>query len=182
MPTVRKYAGSWRNNTGSWDNPDYLLGEPDGSCAEKIVGNEAGTYDIEVYNFGFNLPSNAVITDLRHGFVAWYNHSLYDVSGADLQARLTILDSTFVCSSAYGSTGGCERAVERKNVSDISEAKPVTADDLNTENFTFIVRLHRAVPPYGIYTGYVDACFIDVEYTVPVAKKILGDGIIFVEE
>jgi len=160
------YASSY-DNVGSWTNPDNILGGHDDSCASKST-NVAGDYDLILF-FDINLPSNAQLEELYHGFHAIKGDYLAGVV-FDLQNRFKVGANTSVLSAVLysGLIPGCDNCGDKES-SNLLDFMNVTVNDLNNGNFDYRVRLDLNEDKAVI--GLVDFVWLRVVYTVPTVKK-----------
>jgi hypothetical protein len=176
MVEIIKNAAQWRNNTGAWVNPADACGAQNGVCAYKITST-VGTYDCELYDYGFAIPVGSTIDHVYIGF--------HSVSGSNVNAdevfgsfNLKKGNQTWTVSSPwFGGIPSCGYSQDRETL-DIQPAGQFTPEDFNTPNFTTIIRAQ--INAYAVVR--VDCVWIRVQYTPPVAvaPKMVGDGLTWV--
>ena len=178
MPVVRKYPTQYVVHGSGFNNPEYIVGEPDLQCVEirRIFGD--WTNYIELKGWGFNLPTNATIEEIKIGF--WgVGYNAFGGYHGWAEIRLCTSDK-----SRCWIKGSVE--IPNSTCADVQEAYTTLIDpaaftpsDFNNENFIFVAYGNGDLA-IGHYS-YIDACYIEITYSVPVvAKRSVGDGITWV--
>ena len=164
--TVEKKYASTVQEVVLWNNPNNILGVEDNSCATSTSGDPTNKLDVL---FDFALPDNAVISEV-----------LVDCKVAcSLGYYLTIrMGDGGAGSLLLGEIDGAGRPICATTA--YLGAKDVTAFlDTPTKINNCEIRFHHVQGGGGIpWTAYVDACWIQVTYTIPSPSKIVCDGLV----
>ena len=176
MTIVTKNPTAWSNNTGVWTNPAYALGVHDGLCASKGT-SVPGLYTFQVKTFGFNIPAGSTINSVTLGFHSARGHSYYPTYGS---LFITITKGGISVSVTEGFSDwlvNCASALDSEQSIPLG-VMPFSAEDLNNETFTVTLNLSVSIGS-GTQNGYVDCCWITVDYTeaVGIASKRLLVGV-----
>jgi hypothetical protein len=170
MTVIRKYPTAVISNPGTWLNTTNMLGESEATplCGRKVTA-ETSYQKCYLGTYGFAIPADAIISRITFG-VKGFKHVLYNPShcyillsvvhpGYEWQKSVTsVLDA---CSDSVWETA------------DIIPPSYLTIDDLNTENFQTYVGIQTDNATYSVY-GWIDAIYIEVEYTVPAVGVPVG--------
>jgi len=179
MPSVTRYAGAVKENPGAWDTPEQALGAHDNYCTTKLPSFAAtGEWIVRFTTVPFNLPSNAIIDNVYHGFHA----IVFDPYNC---ASLTCLLRKFtngtiargVVSAESASLYGCDNCISVESDDDQPDMQFTVAELNDTTKFDVTFSLVKTFAlPYGY--AYVDWCWVRVVYHVPaLAPYMSGDGL-----
>jgi len=158
---------------GTWVNPQYAVGEHDGSCA---ICKYAPTQGVDrerlfLSGFGFNIPANATLEHLTIGLHG-VGYISDNIVGVAIKKVIMFGWSTSVCPVVICT---CNRATDHEYPYNILDDEVYTPEDLNTENFTF---WNDGLGKVETYAGLVDWSWIRVIYRVVVPiPRITGDSL-----
>jgi hypothetical protein len=172
--SVKKYPTTF-NNDGLWTNPANATLAEDGVCATKSVA-VSGTWKLFLSGYGFTLPLNAILDNI------FITHKGIIASAVESGQQLFFeLNNGVDANSAVVSGGACAASVYGAEIDVLPGIIPMlTPNDINTENPAKFVAFIFATNIIGISSFRVDSAYIRVVYHLPVAKKGLMDGFIFV--
>lgn len=169
MVVVTKNPTAYSVLSCTWVNPEYALGGHDGNCAytNRLT---YGKCALQVSSFGFAIPAGSTLNSVKFGYHAAKPNNQY----SEAEMVITHDSGSQVLATVF--IGDCTNAGDTEEPDYLG----LTIDDLNTENFTVVLRLSNAVGGYG--TAYFDCCWIKVDYTPPVeGRPALGDGLTWVQ-
>ena len=180
MVVVRKHPTAYNDESNVWTNENNALGPEDGLCAyTNRFGRKDGPNRLFLSGYGFNIPSNATITRVEIGIKS-VSCNAYGLAYAGPMDFVLRFDSTDIL------VGGIEKDcpiscsdASYYKVSDITSVLDfygkLYPDFFNNEEFTTFCFQGGGIPIGN--EGYLDAVYIEVEYTVPVTVvRMMGDG------
>jgi len=185
VPEVKKYPTSY-TLYGTWVDPDYILGAPDGLCAQHLRMGEEDVQSMTLHGFGFNIPSDAIIKEMYVGSRG-IAYNLYVGCGAPYYATYIGKHFHYEPIGAYTEYCCCsDTTVSCVDVIDHEMAIPSslfpTPDELNQEkNWHF--KVWNGSGYYLRNYGFYDACWIRVIYELPPPPigYTYGNGLVHVK-
>lgn len=174
MVTVRKYATDTGENEG-WSNPANSNGAPDGLCSGRVLA-APGTAKLYKKTYGFSIPAGSLIT-------AVYVGGYYRTNGTPnvhLTEVCIVKGSTYWCSSAdVAGDFFCSDCIEFKSLN-CQSIMGFTVDELNNEEFETFAEAEYGGMGSGLSIHYLDAIYVEVEYSIPAVGAPYGDGLSWV--
>lgn len=171
MVVVRKYPSAFSDPDSAWINESNALGVEDGSCA---YGNKHGTKttnEIILSDFGFDIPDDAIIDDIKIGLISIADNAYYLCSSILYKVKCAVWFDTGIFSWSHD--GECLDGGVCSDVTEVAYSVPEAVreecgvDGLNDETFVLSVNMHNASNlPVG-NEGYLDAVYIEVTYHLP---------------
>jgi len=184
MAVQRKHPSAYVDESDVWTDEEYALGPEDELCAwTKRRGDLDGPNRLFLSGYGFNIPSNANITRVEIGiksvscnaygltyagpmyFVLRFDDTDVTVSGIETDCPISCADAAYYKTSDITSI--------------LDHYGKLYPGFFNNEEFTSFCYQGGGIAIGN--EGYLDAVYIEVEYTVPiVAKHISGDGLVWI--
>jgi hypothetical protein len=158
---VRKYP-TGNSNPDSWTNPTNIYTE-NNACAFHQADVLYATYKLYGTGFGFAIPSNAILDNIRIG-------GKVSMRGGNAN-RCTVLFQDKTSMSSVEATnyqiGLCAATVWITADADAGTIAVwgITVNDINTEDFWAYVQLTVSVADY--YQAYCDCLYVEVTYHLP---------------
>lgn len=179
MTTTRYYATSRDPaNPQGWTNPDNILNAEDDVCTEKIVLLGSGYKRLQVY-FTIILPITAIISAERINAKGTWTADILSEAGFELNYTssggvhvdkyVPVGRGTTVCLNSQWNSGAALNLAPYL----------ISLSDLNSGNFLAYGYLQTTGMAPNAH-AYIDAVYIEVDYTIPSAAVTRGDGLTWI--